>query len=84
MPTLTQNLATPTVIAKGLVNGTGCAYWQKTDQVLVTNAGDGTIAAVTVHGSTHVPKVVGKGYDGPQDIALSRSRAIRRWTPAPS
>ena len=47
-----MSLPVPTVIASGLVTAVGSACWQKTDQLLIANSGDGTIAAVTAH--THV------------------------------
>jgi hypothetical protein len=59
----------PTIIATGFADLFGCDYRQTTDQLLVSDAGAGTISAVTAH--THVKTVLGTGYDAPHDIELS-------------
>ncbi len=63
-------LPVPTSIATGFSDATGSAYRQSTDQLFVVDTGAaGTISTVTAH--THVKTVIGTGYHGPGDIALS-------------
>ncbi len=60
----------PTTIATGFASGSGSAYRQLTDQLLVTDSGSpSVIAAVNPH--THVKTVLGTGYNAPSDIELS-------------
>jgi hypothetical protein len=60
---------TPTTIATGLGDGSGCAYRVATDQLLIADSSTGSVVAVTGH--AHVKTVVGTGYTGLSDIALS-------------
>lgn len=62
-------LPTPTTIATGFADGSGCAYQLGTDRLFVVDAGAGTISTITAH--THVKTVIGTGYDEPSDIVLS-------------
>src|SRR6185436_20855618 len=59
----------PTTIATGFGNARGSAYRRDFDQLLVLDAGAGTITAVNTH--THVKTVIGSGYNSPSDIVLS-------------
>src|SRR5882757_3420104 len=59
----------PTTIATGLSDAVGSAYRQLTDQLLIVDSGSREIVAVTAH--THVRTVLGTGFTGPSDIALS-------------
>ncbi len=62
-------LPIPTNIATFATDGTGSDYRQLTDQLIYVEAGSRTISAVTAH--THVKTLLGSGYAGPSDIALS-------------
>jgi hypothetical protein len=59
----------PVTIATGFADATGSDYRQLTDQLLIADAGAGTIVSVTAH--THVKTVLGTGFNAPSDIALS-------------
>lgn len=62
-------LPIPTTIATGFADAVGCAYRQDHDQLIVVDAGAGTITAVNTH--THVKTLLGSGYNAPSDIVLS-------------
>ena len=62
-------LPIPTNIATFATDGTGSDYRQLTDQLIYVESGSLTISAVTAH--THVKTLLGSGYAGPSDIALS-------------
>lgn len=60
---------TPTVISTGFADATGSAYRVTTDQLLVVDAGAGTVSAVNPH--SHARTLLGSGFNAPHDIALS-------------
>ena len=62
-------LPVPTTIATGFADLFGSAYRQDHDQLIVADAGAGTITAVNTH--THVKTVLGTGYNSLHDIILS-------------
>ncbi len=62
-------LPTPTPIATGFADLFGSAYRLDHDQLLVADAGAGTISAINTH--THVKTVLGTGYHALHDIVLS-------------
>jgi len=63
-------LPVPTTIATGFDDLQGCCYRLSTDQLYVADGGGAlSIYAVTAH--THVKTVLGTGYSGPSDVALS-------------
>jgi hypothetical protein len=59
----------PTTISTGYANARGSAYRRDLDQLLVLDAGVGTITALNVR--THVKTVIGSGYNSPSDIVLT-------------
>jgi hypothetical protein len=59
----------PTTIATGFADAGGSDYRQLTDQLIIADAGAGTIVSVQAH--THVKTVLGSGYNAPHDIELS-------------
>jgi len=62
-------LPVPTTIASGFADAAGSDYRRATDQLLIADAGAGTISAVNPH--SHVKTLLGSGYNAPSDIALS-------------
>lgn len=64
-----STLPVPTTISSGFADAMGSAYRLTTDQLLVADAGAGTISAVNPH--THVKTLLGSGYNAPHDIELS-------------
>jgi hypothetical protein len=59
----------PTTIATGFADAAGSDYRLLTDQLLIADAGNGTIVSLTAH--THVKTVLGTGYNAPSDIEIS-------------
>jgi len=64
-------LPNPVVIATSFDDATGSCYRQATDQLLVTDSGNGQIVAVKGH-APHTRTVLGSGYNAPSDIELSQ------------
>jgi hypothetical protein len=62
-------LPVPVTIATGFADLVGSSYRVSTDQLYAADAGNGTINVVNAH--THAKSVVGTGYNGPSDVALS-------------
>lgn len=62
-------LPVPTPISTGFADAVGSAFRLATNQLIVTDAGAGTISAVNVHSFAKV--VLGTGYNAPSGIALS-------------
>ncbi len=59
----------PVTIATGFADAGGSDYRQVTDQLLIADAGAGTIISLAAH--THVKTTVGTGFNAPHDIELS-------------
>ncbi len=59
----------PVTIATGFADAGGSDYRQITDQLLIADAGAGTIVSVAAH--THVKTTLGTGFNAPHDIELS-------------
>jgi len=64
-----MSLPTPTTIATGFADAVGSAYRLDHDQLIVVDAGAGTVSAINTH--THAKTVLGTGYHAPHDIVLS-------------
>jgi len=64
-------LPNPVVIASGFADAVGCCYRQNTDQLLITDSGNGQIVAVKGF-APHTRTVLGTGYHFPSDIELSQ------------
>jgi len=69
IPITVPALPVPVTISAGFADACGSAYRQTTDQLLVVDAGAGTISAVNPR--THVKTLLGSGYNAPKDIELS-------------
>jgi len=63
-------LPVPTTIASGFDDAGGSAYRKTAKELLITDAGAGTISAVNID-TRAPPTVLGTGYNSPHDIALS-------------